>query len=501
MMMWLQPVVAPTSNHGAPQRGRSLANVPAVTLVAAMIAMTLPSLEAQGPRSVTPNRELLNGASLDSLLRPVLIDKMADRYVAGSAIVVVSGDQVIYQGGFGRREVFQELPVQVDRTIWRIGSVTKVLTGLAVMQLTDRGLLHLDADVNEYLTAVKVPATFPEPVRVRHLLTHTGGFDQLGTDRHAEGPSAVRPLGEFLGENLLRLNPPGQLSVYDTYGITLAGYLVEQVSGLSYEEYLRRNIFEPLDMQRSGITVPPSLAPDVAVGYEFAGHWEAMAWEFMNTAPASTANATATDMGHLLVMLLNGGRFHGREVSSEGAVRAMLTRQFGNDPGQPGFGFTFWENWSFGIPAFSHGGSMSGFGSLLYLVPEHRFGVFIAYNQESADLANAALTALVAALFPESTAPPVLLPQFTADADLARFAGTYADAVHNHRNPDQGWRRRPFDVAVSDSGEVVFDRLAARRVGPLTFQRPNGVLVTFRENARQEITHMFVGQAVFERIR
>jgi CubicO group peptidase (beta-lactamase class C family) len=426
---------------------------------------------------------------------------MADRYVAGSAIVVVSGDRIIYQGGFGRREVFQEVPVEVDRTIWRIGSVTKILTGLAVMQLVNRGRLQLDADVNQYPGPVKLPGTFPEPIQVRHLLTHTAGFDQLGANRHARNEGAVRPLGKWLADNLVRLHPPGQLAVYDTYGITLAGYLVEQVSGLSYEDYLKRYIFEPLNMRRSGIAVPPALRADVAVGYEFAGHWQAVPWEFMNTAPASTVNATVTDMGNLLVMLLNGGRFEDRQVLSEAAVRGMLMRQSSNDPEQPGYGLTFWEDWSFGIPAFSHGGSMTGFGSFLYLVPEHQIGVFIAYNQESATLANAAVSTLVKALFPESAQSPKFRAGYDGDADLARFAGTYANAIHNHQDPARGWRRRPFEVEVSDSGEVVFERVAARRVGPLAFQRPDGILVTFREDAQHRITHMFVGQTVFERIR
>ncbi len=469
-------------------------------LLATALVAARPVL-AQAPPSVPINSALLNAASLDSILRPVMIDRMADRYVAGAAIAVVSGDQIVYQEGFGRREVFREVPVDVDRTIWRIGSVTKVLTGLAVMQLVDRGLLRLDDEVTRYLGPLHLPSTFSEPIRVRHLLTHTAGFDQLGTDRHAPGPEAVRPLGEWLATNLVRLRPPGQLSVYDTYGISLAGYLVERLSGLGYEEYLTRNLFQPLGMPRSGIAVPEAQRADLATGYEFAGHWEAMPWEYMNTAPASTVNATVPEMAHLLVMLLNDGRYQGRQLMSEASVRAMLTRQFSNDPEQPGYGLTFWEDRSFGIPAFSHGGSMTGFGSFLYLVPEHRFGVYIAYNQESSTLAESAVSALVAALFPSANQATALRPRFVGDDDVARFAGSYANAIHNHRDPAQGWRRRPFEVTVKEAGEVVFERQPARRVGPLAFQRENGTLVTFRQNDRNEITHMFVGQSVFERIR
>jgi len=498
MTIIIWSALGPIAGCRRPACGFSSPRTLVTALIVAVTAMF--PLWAQSSNAQTLDPANPNQSSIDALLRPVVIDRMADRYIAGASIVVVSGDRIVYKAGFGRREVFQEIPVRVDSTIWRIGSITKVLTGVAVMQLVDRGLVRLDDDVNQYLDSVKVPDTFPRPVRVRDLLTHTGGFDQPGLGRHATSAEAVRPLEEFLAEYLRRLRPPGELAVYDTYGITLAGYLVEQVSGLTYGEYLQRNIFNPLRMSRSGITLPPSLVRDAAVGYEFAGHWEAMPWEFMNTAPASTVNATAPDMGNFIVMLLNGGRFEGRQVLSEAAVRTMLARQFTNDPEQPGYGLTFAENKQFGVPAFSHGGSMTGFGALLYLIPAQRLGVFIAYNQESETLANEVVSRLVSALIPGSGAKPLLRAPLAVDSEVARFAGSYADAVYNHRNPDQGWRRRTVAVSVGDAGQLVFQQLSATRVGAMAFQRPDGSLLTFRENAQGEITHMFLNQTVYERV-
>lgn len=486
-----------------PRAIASMLAIAAVALSSVTSSLRAASVAPQEVHSsgTAPDRTRLNASAIDSVLRPLVIDTMAEKYIAGAAIVVVSGDRIVYQAGFGRREVLREDPVVVDRTIWRLGSITKVLTGIATMQLVDRGLLRLDADVNQYLHEVKVPGTFPQPVTAHHLLTHTAGFDQLGLDRHARSREEVRPLGTFLRDNLVRVRPPGELATYDTYGIVLAGHLVEQLSGMSYEKYLRRNLFGPLEMARSGIEVQAKFAPDVAVGYEFAGHWEAMPWEYMNTDPASTANATASEMGNFLVMLLNGGRFKGREVLSKSAVRQLLTRQAGNDPEQPGFGYTFWEDRSFGPSAFSHGGSMTGYGALLYLIPEHRLGVFVAYNQESSTLGTAVVSTLVASLFPGSKGSPALRTAHAENADIARFVGRYANAMHNHRDLDRGWRRRPFDVTVNDSGQIIFDNRPATRVGPLAFQRPDGVLVTFREGANKEITHMFVNQDAFERVR
>jgi hypothetical protein len=177
----------------------------------------------------------------------------------------------------------------------------------------------------------------------------------------------------------------------------------------------------------------------------------------------------------------------------------MLTRQFTNDPEQPGFGYTFWEDRSLGVPAFSHGGSMTGYGAFLYLIPQHRIGVFIAFNQESTSLSTAAVSRLVAELFP-GAGKPALRPRYTGPDDAERFAGTYASSIHNHRDPTRGWRRIPMQVTVNDSGQLVFQRQTATRVGPAMFQMADGVLVTFRQDALRRITHMFVNQAVFERI-
>lgn len=502
----VRTILDPSAAHAAPTRRLTSVLALAFALLCGVLAWAPAALQAHGvlTRQTRPaeglDRSLLNAAALDSIVRPIFIDHMADRYIAGAAISIVHDGRLVYRAGFGRREVFHEIPVDPDRTIWRIGSITKVLTGVAVMQLVDRGLLDLEAPVNDYLTEFEVPDTYDEPVRVRHLLTHTAGFDQIGLDRHVSSREEVRPLGEFLERYLVRIRPPDVISTYDTYGVTLAGYLVEQVSGLSYEEYLTRHIFEPLEMHRSGIVVPPALEGDVAIGYGFAGHWEAARWEFMNTDPASTANSTVDDMARFVIMMLEDGSYEDRQVLSEASARAMLTRQWTNHPDQPGYGYTFWEDRSYGIPAFSHGGSMEGYGSLLYLVPDHDLGVFIAWNQESGSLPNAVLTALVDALFPDRPDGPELRPRRTEPVDVSRFTGTYANSMHHHTNPDEGWERQEFELEADDEGRLVFRGEPAHPVGPLAFQREDGLLITFREDERGRIVYMFVNQTVYERL-
>ena len=501
----LRTILDPTSPHDPPRRSTVAGLTGGALAVAGLIALAPLGMEAGGVfaqqgRDPAPVRaDLLNPQSLDSLLRPAIIDHMADRYIAGAAVAVVHGGEVVYQAGFGRREVFHEDPVDVERTIWRIGSITKVLTGIAVLQLVDRGLLDLDADVNTYFDEPIVPASYPEPVLVRHLLTHTAGFDQVGLGRHVDSAEEVRPLEDFLREYLGRVRPPGVLSTYDTYGITLAGLLVERRSGMAYDEYLQRHIFAPLEMHRAGIDIPPALASDVAVGYSFAGHWEAERWEYMNTAPASTANASVPGMANVARMLLAGGRFGDRRILSEGSARAMLTRQFTNHPDHPGYSYTLWEEPAYGVPAFQHGGSMAGFGSMMYLAPEQDLAVVIAYNQESGSLAHRVVETVVGALVPERAAVTMRRP-LASPPDPARFEGTYANSMYHHANPETGWRRRPFTLAADADGRLEFQGAPAVAVGPLTFQRADGLLLSFLTDERGAVSHLVVNQTVYEKV-
>lgn len=502
----IRSVLDPTTRHRAPARQTSKLVGAGFAALLALIIWAPAALQGMGlvtqehfPGGPKLDRSLLSGPALDSLLRPVFINRMTDRYVAGAAISVVQGGRLVYAEGFGDREKYSEDPVDPEHTIFRIGSITKALTGVAVMQLVDRGEIDLDADVNTYLHDVRVPAAFDEPVRVRNLLTHTAGFDQIGLDRHAGSAAAVVPLGEWIGRNLVRIRPPGEVSTYDTYGVTLAGHLVEQVTGTDYSTYLQEEIFAPLGMNRSGIEISAALQADAAVGYGFAGEWEAMPWEYMNTAPASSVNSTVTDMARLAIMLLNGGEFEGRRILSERSVRAMLSREYTNDPDQPGYGYLFFENNWNGITTFSHGGSMEGFAAMLYLVPEYDLGIFIACNQESSAVIDPVIETLLSALFPDARPEP-LRERYRGQLDLSHFTGTYANNLYHHGDPDTGWRRQSFELEATDEGALMFDGAPAWPVGPGTFQREDGLLLSFRENDEGEITYLFVKQAAYEKL-
>lgn len=487
-------------DHRAPRRWvTSSIGVGFLSAFTGAFALAQEGAAPAGP-SVTGATGATGAEALHAALNPVFVNKMADNYIAGAAVSVVKDGELVYAHGFGDAEVFEPVPVSADRTVFRIGSVTKVVTAIAVMQCVDRGLLDLEADVNRYLEEFQVDDTYPAPVRVRHLLTHTAGFDQLGIGRHVSARDEVLPLGAFLKDNLVRIRPPGELTCYDTYGITLAGYLVEVVSGLPYEEFLEQNIFAPLGMERSFITIPEDLRADVAMGYEFRGEWLPQRWEYMNTDPASTVNSTVVDMSRLAAMLLAGGTYGGERILSAESVDAMMTQQFTNHPDQPGYGFILMEDLNYGVPAFSHGGSMTGFGCFLYLVPEERLGLFVAYNQESGGLAHSVIEATVDLMVAEKTVVPPDLGRVES-TELEPFLGRYANNMYNHSRPELGgWRQRPFELVRGAGGALLFEERLCHPVGDLAFLSDDGVLLTFLEDGDGRITHLLVQQTVYEKL-
>jgi CubicO group peptidase (beta-lactamase class C family) len=278
-------------------------------------------------------------AELERLVDFRLRAGMASEQIPGGVFILVRDGRTVLSKGYGVTNIDTGQPVRPSRPYWRIGSISKVMTAVAVVQLADRGKIELDRDVNDELKRVKVPNTFPEPITAWHLLTHTAGLDEL-PGRSAESREAVLPLYQFLSDRLVRVRPPGQVIAYSSYAPALAGALIEDVSGLFYEEYLEREIWQPLGMHNTNI-YPDGPLPR---GYDVQdGRIVEAEWEWSHTAPAGMINSTAADMGRFMNMLL-GDHPDGERVLSDAARRSMLTRQITMHSAIPGVGFGLTEN-------------------------------------------------------------------------------------------------------------------------------------------------------------
>jgi len=186
--------------------------MPACVLAMFALAAARPAL-SDSPPKIDP-REL--SAFVDSFM----VDAMAKpNDPPGVSFVLVQDGRIVLMRGYGLANVEKKIKVDPEKTIWRIGSISKAFTATAVMQLVDRGLVDLDAPVDRYVHRVTIPNNYPDPVTPRHLLTHTAGFDEIRPGTQAPTREEVLPLDKFLADRLVRIRPPGKTIAYSTYGM------------------------------------------------------------------------------------------------------------------------------------------------------------------------------------------------------------------------------------------------------------------------------------------
>ena len=392
---------------------------PTLLCCAWLLALPAAAEPAPGPRDP---REV--EAFFDGLLPGLL----AAQHAPGAVLSVVRDGKLLFEKGYGLADVATGRPMDPERTLMRVASVSKLFTATAAMQLASAGKLDLHADVNQYLDGFRIEDGFGGPVTLHHLLTHTAGFDDrfLGSSRAlgSEFPS----LGDYLAARMPpRVMPLGRVVSYSNHGMALVGHLVERASGLSFADYMQRNVFDPLEMKRSrfGLRVP--LDPDLAVSYRWErGRFVPMGYDHSLLGPADELNTTARDMANFMIAHLSGGRFHAAQILPPETERLMQERHFSVHPEVTGWAYGFEEGVANGQRSVGHGGDWRGFKSLVLLYPQYGFGLFVSVNGEVDDLVfwSSAGRAFHDHYLP---APRVAEPPAPADfaARAEHYTGTY----------------------------------------------------------------------------
>ena len=485
-------------------------------LVCALVALLLglsaasaaaaPAPSQQRHQSPAPAVGAIEPQDLATFLDDVVPAQLEANHVPGAAVSVVQDGQLVLAKGYGLADRERGVPVAADRTVFRVGSVGKAVTGTTVMQLVEQGKLDLHADVNTYLTEFKVPATYPQPITLAHLLTHTAGFeDKAGVV--ARTPADLRPLGAFLAETLpARVRPPGELAAYSNHGAALAGYIVEQVSGLPFDRYVEERIFAPLEMRRSTTRqpLPADLAADLAAGYTYEdGAYQLGDFEYLQGAPAGSMSATATDMAKFMVAHLQAGRYGEARILQPATAAEMQRRQFGHDPRLSGLTYGFKEMSRNGQRLVWHGGNTTLFQGVLVLLPDHNLGLFVTYNGAGGSTPRMELVnAFVDRYFPAPAADPA--PAVTPAQSVDRVVGSYWPTRSRYTT----WTKlrgllEPVRVSatpegyLSVSGPVSLDAAVRKarwvEVEPFVFRRVDGQeRLVFRTDARGRVAHLFV---------
>lgn len=224
-------------------------------------------------------------------------EQMEALHIPGVSFIFVQGDEVVYANGYGVANLEAAAPMDTASHVVRIGSISRLFVAAAVMQLVERGEIDLDSDINQFLATFQLERDYPEQVTLAHLLMHTACIEDPPYVSHTD-PKQLHPLGSFLAENMPSpAYPPGEVFLYSNYGYALAGLIVEQVSGISFNQYVEQNIFTPLKMTHSTYLIAPPLPEDIVTGYCYSdGELVPQPVDYDDDYPGGSILSTAEDI-------------------------------------------------------------------------------------------------------------------------------------------------------------------------------------------------------------
>lgn len=342
----------------------------------------LPDLQEQETAADIPlpdpgPAEGLDAADVEAWLDGYMPYALASGDIAGAVVTVVSDGDILLSKGYGYADIETRTPVDPSRTLFRPGSVSKLITWTAVMQLAEQGRIDLDADINTYLD-FDIPA-IDGPVTLRHVLRHTPGFQESVKYLMLDSEEGFLELGEYLRGNVPEvLFPAGEVPAYSNYATALAGHIVAEVSGMSFDDYVEANIFEPLGMTRSTFRqpLPEGFDAEMSSGYMRASDGDPRPFEMVTPAPAGSMSATGDDMGRFMIAHLAGGG----PILGEDAARAMHTEADRKFPPLNAMTLGFYEQDRNGVRSVGHGGDTTLFHSNLHLYLDEGVGLYISMN-------------------------------------------------------------------------------------------------------------------------
>ncbi len=421
--------------------------------VATLVACQQPKAAEEGKISKIIPAESLK--ELSQKIDSVLLFTMKEEHLPGVGIVIVKDGKTIYKNGYGVANVDTQQKVNPDSTIFRIGSTSKALTFFVLTRLIDKGLLDYEDAISEFIEGIINPYNLEDTIRIKHLLTHTGGFDQIGYGRQIldfelplEERKAKRPsILEFLQQNnMRRIRPAGQHFTYDTYGTTVAGAIIEKVTGFAYDEAMHTELFQTLGMRSTSVESESSNLKWLAKGHGYEnGQYQTMPYEIYLTPPASSIDATPSDMGLLLEALTNSGSNDYGQLFSPETMKRLIAPQFRPHPEFVGMTHGLWESNRIGaIPdayntrTVGHGGDMLGITCAMELIPDLNIGFFVATNRNgeagggSVSIGRPVMNVILEHFAIEKKTPLYPIPNTPIDLDLNEYAADYTFGIYCH---------------------------------------------------------------------
>ncbi len=389
-----------------------------------------------------------------------------------------------------------------EDAVFRVGSVSKPVTASLLLSLAAEGVIDLHEDLAGELSALPLQPALEQPLTLHHLLTHTAGFSERLFGQHTRSIENFHSLHTYLQHHLPpRFAPPGNIIVYNDHHTALAGWLAEQRTGKPFAELARTRIFAPLGMHNSSfeqIDLPAHIAARMIQATDGVTPYP---HDYIQLPPAAGLFTTAGDMAVYMAALMRGGL--------PGSDR-QLSVQFRNHHKLPGRAYGFAEGRHGDLTTWYKDGQASGFNARLLLIPEHRFGLFVAHNrnifgpfgavQEAGRFPRRMGEALAQHLWPATDAPAPSPPMSSPGKDLTPYAGTYRTVVAARHT----WERI---ASLFDEATITVDndalRLGSRLYLPagdhFVNAQPTWDAIAFRHSST-DVTHLLIGGGAYERV-
>jgi len=411
-----------------------------------------------------PERELTK-ADVDTWLDGFMPYALERGNAAGAVVVVVKDGKPLTQRGFGYADIAKRRPVDPETTLFKQASVSKTITWTAVMQMVEAGKIGLDTDINAYLD-FSIPPYDGKPVTMRNLMTHSAGFDEVQRGLNSYDIKDIPTLATAMKRQVpARIYAPGSTPAYSNYGTALAGYIVERVSGMSFDDYVEQRIFAPAGMARSTMRaqLPARLQPLLANGYTL-GSGKPGRPELNSFAPAGGMAAPGADLGRFMIAHLdNGGALLKPETAQ--LMHDSITRMI---PPLNGMALGFYEQNINGRKVLSHGGDSIEFHSQLWLFPGEKVGIYMSMNAAGSNKVSGPIRSHLFEAFADRYFPAVQRDG-RVDAATARDHARMMVGTHNKtRRLETSFLKAAevagqFKVTLDAEGGLVFS--AAQDIG------------------------------------
>ncbi len=456
----------------------------------------------------------LDEARVEALLDTVVAEKMEAHKVPGLIITIVEGDRVVLSKGYGWAKVDGKIPVDAEKTLFRVGSLSKLVTATAFMRLTELDeQVTIDSDVRELIAPIALTLSHNAPVTPMALLTHTAGFDVTDIGDASRTLKGTIPLRDVIaGYMTPQVYPPGRYHIYTNHGFALLGYLIEVRRKMPFAQAVDKDIFGPLGMTSTSFAQPPpaALLARLAAGHDYVeGAYKTLPLDYSNVVPADGLVTTGADMGRFMIEHLRlysareGAKAPG--LLQPESLKQMHRRHIGYHDELDGYALGFWEERleGSGRRVLAHTGGQLGFTSKLLIVPELSLGVFICTNRRVGKMRREVVERFMEACYPAE--PAQAPPSASVPGDQSRRVGDYMGVAF----PSHGVEKIGALIAPEAVVAVEWDgaTLRAGRFGTLTplgnglfYSVEKNVKVAFGEDEGGRVTDFYVDTRAYRRL-